>query len=191
MSIAVVRGRPSGRLASGFSSSIVQERMHMTTESEKAEHLPTAQWERHDKIISRFEEDWLAGRRAVIDDYLPTGADRLPVLIELIHTELELRLKKGQGAWVEQYLLEYPEIGPNRDVVMELLAAEYRHRRQREAGVEFGEYSKRFPQFAGQWPKQLDASGSGRAIPETDLPGETPANQTTIPFVCPKCGKAL
>ena len=39
------------------------------------------------------------------------ATDRLPALIELVHTDLERRLKVDQKVHVETYLKKYPELG--------------------------------------------------------------------------------
>ena len=69
---------------------------------------------------------WRQGPRPVIDDYLWSG-DRLgrALLIELLHTELELRLKAGEAVRVEEHLARYPELLGDAAVVG-LIAAESR-----------------------------------------------------------------
>src|SRR4051794_8327751 len=83
-------------------------------------------WSSFEAAINRFVTAWREGARPRLEDYLPAG-DRLrrTLLIELIHTELELRLKDGEAARVEDYLTRYPELAADRADVLELIVAEY------------------------------------------------------------------
>ena len=50
-------------------------------------------WPAMEAVIKRFEQAWRRGLRPAIEDYLPDEeAMRQVVLVELVHTELELRL---------------------------------------------------------------------------------------------------
>ena len=56
-------------------------------------------------VVKRFERAWRQGPRPAIDDYLPSGGPLRPdALVELVHVELELRLKAREAARVEEYL---------------------------------------------------------------------------------------
>src|SRR6516225_2508115 len=103
--------------------------------------LPAADWLALKDAVRRFENAWRQGPRPLIDDYLPTGDPlRCRVLIELVHIDLELRLKAGEAARVEEYLAHYPELAANRAGTVELIAAEHELRRRREAGVTLDDY---------------------------------------------------
>src|SRR3954468_4927484 len=103
--------------------------------------------------VKRFEQAWRQAPRPEIDDYLPTGAPlRSRVLIELVHIDLELRLKAGESARVEAYLARYPELAGDRAVVLELIAAEHELRLRREPGLALEEYLQRFPQYRAELP---------------------------------------
>ena len=72
---------------------------------------------------------------------------RRALLVELVHVDLEFRLKAAQPARVETYFNEYPQLFQDRDTALELIVAEYElRRRQRVDSVE--EYGVRFPGFA-------------------------------------------
>src|SRR5215469_2822676 len=98
--------------------------------------------------VRRFEHAWRQAPRPRIDDYLPACDPlRSRVLIELVHIDLELRLKAGEAARVEDYLTRYPELNGDRAVTLDLIAAEYELRRRREPGLSIRDYLQRFPQF--------------------------------------------
>ncbi len=98
-------------------------------------------------LIRRFEADWLAGRRPGIDAYLGRcpGEGRTALLVELVHAELELRLKAGEPVRVEEYLARYPELANDKAALLDLITAECRHRRRREPNLSLGGYQGRFP----------------------------------------------
>src|SRR5215469_4503610 len=90
--------------------------------------------------VKRFEDAWRQAPRPGIDDYLPSGDPlRRLVLIELVHIDLELRLKAEEAARVEEYLARYPELEGDRAVTLGLIAAEHELRRRRESGVTLDE----------------------------------------------------
>src|SRR5262245_33714569 len=115
-----------------------------------------ADWLALRAAVKRFEDAWRQGPRPVLDDFLPTGdPPRARVLIELVHIEMELRLKAGEAARVEEYLARYPQLAGDRAVTFELIAAEHELRRRREHGLALDEYLKRFPQYQTELPEQI------------------------------------
>jgi hypothetical protein len=65
---------------------------------------------RLESIIERFEDARQRGERPDLAEYLPKhDSDRLHVLTELVHVDLEMRLKAGEPARVEEYLADAGE----------------------------------------------------------------------------------
>src|SRR5262245_24275010 len=116
----------------------------MSPKSEIVHGPPTADWLALKDVVRRFEDAAKHGPRPRIDDYLPVapGAPglRYHVLVELVHIELELRLKAGDHARVEEYLTRYPELACDRPVALELIAAEHELRQRREPALALEEY---------------------------------------------------
>jgi serine/threonine protein kinase/predicted ATPase len=105
--------------------------------------------------VRRFEDGWRQGPRPAIDDYLPAAEPlRGRVLIELVHIDLELRLKAEEAARVEEYLARYPELAGDRAVLLALITAEHKLRRRRESGLTLEEYLQRFPQYQAELAEQ-------------------------------------
>src|SRR5262249_1277715 len=113
-----------------------------------------------------------------IDDYLPIGDPlRALVLIELVHIDMELRLKAGEAARVEEYLARYPELADDRAVTLELITAEHELRRRREPGLALKEYLERFPPYRADLSEQI-----GRAtVAAGDAPPGTADTRTEAP----------
>src|SRR6185437_2077087 len=109
--------------------------------------LSAETYERRECILEAFEDAWRRGERPNLVDYLPaTGPDRLPLLIELAHEELDHRIKAGESARVEDYLRRYPDLAANADAVVSLVAAEWQLRGQRTKGTQ-EEYLQRFAPY--------------------------------------------
>jgi hypothetical protein len=100
------------------------------------------------EIVDRFQAAWQRGERPAIDDYRPAGD--FFALVELVHVELELRLKQREEARVETYLQRYPELTNDPEAVFGLLQAEYNQRRCRPPVPRLEEYGERFPQYEGR-----------------------------------------
>jgi serine/threonine protein kinase len=77
------------------------------------------------------------------------------VIIELTLIELELRLKAGEAARVEEYVTRYPELADDREVILEMIAAEYDWRLQRQPNLVLDEYLARFPQHRDELPRRI------------------------------------
>jgi eukaryotic-like serine/threonine-protein kinase len=131
-----------------------------------------------ERLVRRFEAAWQHSRPA-LGDFLPADpAARLPVLLELVLTDLEYRLKAGESARVETYLSSYPELAADAAALRDLASAEYRLRRRRESDLTPAEYAERFP---------------GVNLPA--VPESTPEIQAVTPAVlrlaCPHCRTPL
>ncbi len=72
--------------------------------------LPLEVARRLDPICDRFEEDWLAGRRPQLEQYLDwvPQADRSALLRELLALELDYRRHRGEHAEIEEYCQRFP-----------------------------------------------------------------------------------
>lgn len=102
-------------------------------------------------IVRRFEEAWQRGERPDIDTFLPVEADGRPIArIELIHLELELRLKAGEAARVEEYRNRYPELAEDRSRILELIFLEFSFRARNDPALRIEEYRRRFPHLAAE-----------------------------------------
>src|SRR3954464_6334287 len=98
-------------------------------------------------VIRRFEDAWQGRARPEIFAYLPAGGGRTRLLTELVHVDLEYRLRAGEPARVEEYLARYPELTDDRAVMLELIAAERELRRRREPDLSLGDLLRRFPGY--------------------------------------------
>ncbi len=101
--------------------------------------------------LHSFEDAWRAGQTPELSAYAQQAEPRL--IIELVHTDLEYRLKRGDGVRVERYFDEFPWIAADELLAQELIAAEFRLRSRSEPELNKAEYQRRFP----QWESSLSA----------------------------------
>src|SRR5262245_11056615 len=153
----------------------------MLPKSEPVASTLAEDWIAIKDAVKSFESAWRQATHPVIDDHLPIGDSlRRRVLIELVHIDLELRLKAGETARVEEYLARYSELSDNRAATLELIAAEHEFRHRREPGLALDEYLQRFPQFRAELPDHLvQSTFDGR----DESPFTTVARAETAPEV--------
>ncbi|HEV3263103.1 MAG TPA: serine/threonine-protein kinase [Gemmataceae bacterium] len=131
-----------------------------------------------EQAVDRFEEAWQRGERPALEAYLQGGGPR-GLLVELIHVELEYRLKAGEPARAEEYLRRYPELSTDRPFVVDLLAAEYQHRQRQEPSLTLDDYVRRFPGHCDELTS-LIVPARGPLPPSARMPGGLPGRVTTI-----------
>jgi predicted ATPase len=132
--------------------------------------------------VKRFEDGWRQTARPVIDDFLPaTSSLRCEVLIELVHIDLELRLKAGETARVEEYLARFPELAADRAVALALIAAEHELRRRYESRLTLDEYFQRFPEYRDELPAHI----ARPTVPEGNAPPAPAHPRPEVPPAVP------
>lgn len=135
--------------------------------------VPTQPAGTAEELATRFEEEWRAGRRPRIEDFIPAmrDSDRNLILRELVLVDLELRLAAGDAVRVEDYLKRFKELTGDPKWLADFVVAECTFRRSREPLLDVAEYDRRFPtlrnHIAGRlFPNRRDA--------ETVLPPDAP-----------------
>ncbi len=124
-------------------------------------HLETAQWVLCEPLLRDFESAWQVGRRPAIRDFLPSDQRvRLPVLFELVLTDIEFRLADNQRPRVESYLDEFPDLGSSNELLTNLVVGEWELRRVRESLLQPSEFIERFPHLANAIQAKFDTWAS-------------------------------
>ena len=128
-----------------------------------------------EELLSRFESDWLHGRRPELADYLPSApAARDAVLGRLLRVDLECRLRGGEEVRVEKYLERFPSLAADRDATLDAVAAEFEIRRRWQPTLGTDEYVNRFPQFAGDLNARLTSIPAAASAPAVEPPKPAP-----------------
>jgi predicted ATPase len=82
-------------------------------------------WSSSEQLLAAFEAAWRQGPAPEIADYVRgEETHRLALLIELVHTDLEYRLKSGAEISAADYLNAWPEIAADAAAAAELQATE-------------------------------------------------------------------
>ena len=120
----------------------------------------------NDKIfevtISQFESEFEDGDTPDLEEYFKRlPPDSLQLCHELLHTDLELRIRNGHHVRVEHYLDSFPAILEDEDFFDDLIFTELKVRRQYEPGLMMEEYSSRFPNRFRRVMKQFSVSQTG------------------------------
>jgi serine/threonine protein kinase len=137
-------------------------------------------WARCEERIESFEHAWRSGLLPKIDDYLRgESSEHEALLVELIHVDLEFRLKAGEATRLESYLGRYPHLTEASAAMLGLLEAEYRLRQRQEINISLDEYGRRFPAHIEQLRQRL-AGAATLADPKADLAETTPSNELPV-----------
>ncbi len=137
------------------------------------------EWSRCEGLIHAFENALRSGDKPSISEYLGVdGPERRALLLELIHVELEFRLKDGQLASVETYLEKHSELTDDRRATLELIASEFTLRQRHQGEVALEEYRSRFPQYFDDLKHRLN-----RGSENQEQSDEPPPNKSTWPVV--------
>ena len=105
-------------------------------------------WKELEKIVSEYEDALRKGNQPSVESVWKSLHNKeLTLLIELVNTELEWRVKAGEAVYVEEYLERFPALSKDPDTIRELIATEYVFRSRFNSQVHASEYAKRFPQF--------------------------------------------
>jgi serine/threonine protein kinase/tetratricopeptide (TPR) repeat protein len=127
--------------------------------------------ERLEQIVGEYESAWRSGLKPDLDSYLSAGdVEPRSLLVELVHADLECRLKAGEPVRVESYFGKYAELAADHRAALGLIAAEYNLRRRREPGLLLEEYLNRFPQFRADLPQRI--RGPHTLLPESPPPAD-------------------
>jgi len=133
----------------------------MPNDSHNVNQSSEGPWSRCEELIDAFERAWQARPLPSIDDFLRTeDSEQVALLVELIHVDLEFRIKAGEAARVELYLDRYPRLTRDSGVVLGLLEAEHGLRQRREGDVELDEYGRRFPAYIDKLRRRLGSAAT-------------------------------
>lgn len=104
-----------------------------------------------EEVIRRFEKAWQSETPPDIDCYRPASdTDDVWLLFELVHVDLDFRLRRGEPVRVEDYLRRYPRLADDRAALLELITAERRLRRCWQSEPAADDYWLRFPELRGE-----------------------------------------
>ena len=108
-----------------------------------------AQTIEYENIRYRFEKSFRKRDAPQIEEFLcGEGPDRLHLLLDLVHSELELRLRAGQTAELTEYLRRFPELDRFPNELVAILETEILFHKQSETMPSLSVYEERYPQLS-------------------------------------------
>ncbi len=94
--------------------------------------LESVAWESIHAVVRTFRRALERGEHPAIEDHAAVDdAHRGPLLLELIHEEMDFRIKAGEPAGLSCYAERFPEIADDPRAMAELAEAESALRRTR------------------------------------------------------------
>jgi tetratricopeptide (TPR) repeat protein len=136
-------------------------------------------WLKRQRLLNQFETAWQQRDPPALADYLPAdGVEDDLLLAELIHLDLEYRIKAGDAARVEEYLERFPTLTQDRPAVIDLIVAERKFRGRVETDLAWEDYWRRFPEYREELLGLAFRAASA-------------ATSQLSAWSCPDCGHAL
>lgn len=131
--------------------------------------------------VDRFYAVWAENKENSLDPFLPPAGSRTrhQVLVELIKTDLGLRIGVGKPARVEEYLARFRGDLPADAVPVVLVVEEYLHRQRHGQRPTIEEYQARFPNLSDDIALHLRQTGT--ATPKQPPPKGTIGTETADP----------
>jgi WD40 repeat protein len=125
-----------------------------------------------ESAIRRFEDAWRGTERPDIREFIPPDSPHGTQLInELVHIDIEFRLRAGEFARADDYFERFREL-TDAERAVELIAAEFRLRNRHCPPAWPEEYWLRFPEHLAVLRHRLPADGTGWF--EATRPAERP-----------------
>lgn len=84
--------------------------------------MSRTEWSELERRVAAFEAAWNQGRRPSIAEHLPDQPSlRAAVLVELIHSDFEFRLRAGEAVDPASYAAAFPELAEPEKLIRDLL----------------------------------------------------------------------
>ena len=163
--------------------------------------LSSSDWERLQDCADRFEACWLKADPGApglpgpaITPFLPAPGDRLrlAVLYELIKIDLEVRWRRGQKAHLEQYLQQFPELGPASALDASLIYEEFRVRQRLGDKPSLSAYQLRFPDQAAELARLVQVESVQETLAATrPVSSQSRTSSPSAPYFFTKARKRV
>jgi tetratricopeptide (TPR) repeat protein len=114
------------------------------------------EWDWIDLRVKLFERNWAAGAPSRLTQYLgDAGALRQPLLVELVHTDLEFAYRHDQKPALDGYLCQFPELAVQSEAVAKLILRELELRRVHQPSLTLDELLTSYPSLHAAFKNSL------------------------------------
>ena len=119
-------------------------------------------WPALEGVLQDFEAAWKRGERPDLGGCLVgSGTNRLALLIELLHVDLEYRVAAGESACMQRYLERFPELEATPKIVVDLLLGEFLACDRRGAAPVVDSFIAPFTPYESDFRARLDSVRRG------------------------------
>ena len=118
-------------------------------------------WAECESAIRAFEDAWRSrgDRRPDVGEFVtPDAPHPTRLLVELVHIDMEFRLRAGENARAEDYFARFPVLA-TKELAVDLLVAEFALRNRYGPPASPEEFWFRFPQFNAELQSRLLGDG--------------------------------
>jgi serine/threonine protein kinase len=146
--------------------------------SEEPEPLNSDDWSGFQELAERLEALWLNhGGPGDLNNLLPPPGERkrMPLLLELIKLDLEIRWRRNQGVVLGWYVERYEELASLSELPAHLIYAEYRVRNLFGDKPELSSYKRRFPRQFAELQRMVETEPVGTVVEEAQGPPAKPS----------------
>ena len=118
------------------------------------------------QVVSEFERALKSGESIEVDSFLQgDGPFRWQLLVELVHADLEMRLRRGEDARLFAYLERYPELKNSAKDIDSLLQVEMKWRSSQGLPLDQAELERLYPEHLSLIRHQFILLGKMPQIP--------------------------
>src|SRR5262245_44077260 len=127
-------------------------------------------------ILRRFERAWQGPAPPDLDAFLSTAPPiSARLVLELVHIDLDFRLRRGETVRIEDYLRRHPDLERDQSAILDLIVAEFHLRCCWGVAATRAEYLERFPRYAIALGVRLGAEADDATEAGAVRPSSQPA----------------
>lgn len=148
-----------------------------------SESNPTDDFPASETPCAAFEAAWQRGESPQIENYLPSakGPERFDLLVELIHIDLEYRIKSGDEIEIDSYLVRFPELESRKAIILDLLVSIYDLWPNDDTVLDVDKMLTRFPTFREDFFARMKERSTGAGF----------GKRVILRLNCPHCNAPL
>jgi eukaryotic-like serine/threonine-protein kinase len=154
------------------------------SENTQLDQFEPAVWERLERIVEDFEDQWQSGECPKVADFLKRhGTERQALLTELLHVDVEYRVRSNKDIPFDHWMSDFPDLRANKTLFADLVAHAYSLTPPSRRFGNEEELIARFPDLTKELSARLAKLKTDSPPSEFDATAEQPdatAEDTTV-----------